>query len=788
MPATTAAPMKRGYEPDEIAAALAAALARIPPLWPLQHFVAVNPFLGLVDRPFPDACALLDRVVGAAPLQAPGDYRQAYAAGRITPEDLAGASDPSATTRDLLEILETAARTTPTANIATVADLLDQQHPRAHWSTFVIEEISKWCAVTLDDNQTTWNSPWKELGLYAAWREGARHDRNPEAFGLTGFRRFVATLPDDALAAISACLAQLDPQSGSLDDFLHRQLASISGWAGYAQYRVREDALRGRDNPMLQELLAIRLAYDAALYAAFARDGTFRADWRHQSPAKANGRHLALLARWQDAYEAGYQRRLARDLAAQPASAPAGRPPAQAVFCIDVRSEVFRRHLEAALPGVQTIGFAGFFGFPVAHRTAGSPAATARCPVLLAPPVATCEPLPPAATAAATAARVEAGAWKAFQNSAASCFTFVETAGLAFGAALDRSRPGPACARVAPDFASLTVQARAELAAGALRNMSLTKTFARLVLLCGHGSQSANNPHASGLDCGACGGHAGDVNARLAAATLNDPAVRAQLAAQGIAIPADSCFVAGLHNTTTDDVVLFDLERVPASHAGELQALRQALAAAGAATRRERAPRLGLAGLPDTEIDAAVRRRAVDIAEVRPEWGLANNAAFIAAPRSRTAGLNLEGRVFLHDYDATADPGHKVLDLILAAPVVVASWINLQYYAARVDPHRYGAGNKVLHNVVAGLGAMEGNGGDLKAGLPLQSIHDGRDFVHEPRRLSVFIAASRKDLTAALERNPAIRQLFDHGWIHLFALEENRCFVRRGSGWGPCPP
>jgi uncharacterized protein YbcC (UPF0753/DUF2309 family) len=611
------------------------------------------------------------------------------------------------------------------------------------------------------------------------------HDRNPEAFGVAGFRRFVAALPADAERAIATCIEQLDPRGVPLAEFLHRELASIAGWAGHVQYRVREDALRGRRNPRLRELLAIRLAYDAALYAVFFRDGVQRAEWRHRRCAPPSPAHFSLLARWQLAYEAGYQRRLARLLTAQPAATATGRPVAQAVFCIDVRSEVLRRHLEAALPGVRTIGFAGFFGFPVAHQPAGAAAGTSRCPVLLVPGVETHEALSARAAAAATTARAEAGAWKAFQNSAASCFTFVETAGLAFGAALRRRRAAPSCQRAAPEFSAQPVAARAALAAGALRNMGLTQNFARLVLLCGHGSASANNPYASGLDCGACGGHAGDVNARLAAATLNDPAVRALLARQGIVIPDDTRFVAGLHNTTTDEVALFDLERLPASHQTDAARLQQALAAAGAASRRERAPRLGLAALPEEELAAALRSRAADIAQVRPEWGLAGNAAFIAAPRSRTARLQLDGRVFLHDYDAGSDPDDQVLTLILTAPVVVASWINLQYYASRVAPAHFGAGNKVLHNVVAGLGAMEGNAGDLKVGLPLQSIHDGRDFVHEPRRLSVFIAARRERISAVLAKHPAVRRLFENEWIHLFALEENACWRLRAGGWQP---
>ena len=766
--------------------AVAEALSRIPPLWPLKHFVAVNPFVGLLNRPFTEACGLLQRTVGAAPLQTPADYLAAYRAWAISQTDLEAVADSEWPPLRLVALLESAQSNPAAAPIATVADLLDQERPRAHWSVFVVEEISKWCGITFDENQTTWTSPWKSLGLYASWRDGSLHDRNPEAFGLTGFRAFVATLPTDADACIEHCLQILAPQKIELADFLHRQLATLSGWAGYAQYLVREDALRGRSNSALHQLLAVRLAYDAALFSAFANDGVFRADWRSQTAPVGDAPLLTALTRWQLAYEIGYQRNLAHALAAQPTARPPTRPTAQAIFCIDVRSEIFRRHLETALPGLQTTGFAGFFGFPVAHQPAAGPAG-ARCPVLLVPPVDTCEPLAAADAAVARDHEAEAGAWKAFQNSATSCFSFVESVGLAFVAVLGKtSRPvSPSCSRVAPDFKSASTESRAALAEGALRNMSLTENFARLVLICGHGSQSANNPYASALDCGACGGHAGDVNARIAAATFNDPQVRAQLARKGIQIPADTVFVAGLHNTATDDVTMFDLERVPASHAADLNALGTALLAAGTQTRRERAAKLGLAAVPAVLLDAAVRERAHDISQVRPEWGLANNAALIVAPRSRTAALKLDGRAFLHDYDAAADTENKVLTLILCAPVVVGSWINLQYYASRVDPQRYGSGNKILHNVIGGLGVLEGNSGDLKVGLPLQSIHDGEKFVHEPRRLTVFIDVARERIDTVLAAHNGVRELFDHGWIHLVALEGPRAHRYTPDGWQP---
>ena len=769
----------------DLGAALDAAFARIPPLWPLRHFVAVNPFAGLMDRPFHEACDLLERVLGAAPLQSPAEYRQAYEEGRIEQADLEEACDGEWTPHQLVQALDAALAGETPAPLASVADRLDQQLPRTHWSVFVIGEISKWCAVAFDQNQTTWSSPWKARGLYAAWREAAVHDLNPEAFGLVGFRSFVASLPTDAISTVRRCLEILKPPAEGLTDFLHCELVTVGGWAGYVQYFVREDALRGRTNTALSELLAIRMAYDAALHQAFARDGALRMGWPSHPLRRNDGRRMAALARWQFAYEAGYLRKLARALAQESGVAPTARPTAQAVFCIDVRSEVFRRHLEEALPGVQTVGFAGFFGFPVSHTSVGSPIPVAQCPVLLVPSFNTSEDLSEHQIASAAAERAEAGAWKAFQNSAVSCFSFVETAGLGFAAAFASSVKSKrlSCARAVPQFLSAPIETRAAIAAGALRNMGLTSNFSRIVLICGHGSQSVNNPYASGLDCGACGGNAGDINARLAAATLNDPAVRAQLSQQGLSIPPDTFFLAGLHNTTTDDVLLFNFDTLPPTHLADLVNLRRALALAGAASRRERAPLLGLAGLPSDRIDAAVRRRATDISQVRPEWGLANNAAIIAAPRRRTSGLKLEGRVFLHDYDAAADPDSKVLTLILNAPVVVASWISLQYYACRVNPKQYGSGNKVLHNVVGGFGVFEGNSGDLKVGLPQQSIHDGERFVHEPRRLGVYLEAAPSKISAVLESQQSVRQIFDHGWLHLFALQKSDCFRYRKGAW-----
>ena len=176
------------------------------------------------------------------------------------------------------------------------------------------------------------------------------------------------------------------------------------------------------------------------------------------------------------------------------------------------------------------------------------------------------------------------------------------------------------------------------------------------------------------------------------------------------------------------------------------------------------------------------RARSHDWSQTRPEWGLAGNAAFIAAPRARTLGLALGGRAFLHNYDWADDTGFGVLELIMTAPMVVASWINLQYFGSTVNNRNFGSGNKTLHNVVGALGVLEGNAGDLKTGLPFQSVHDGKRFMHEPLRLNVFIEAPEAEMDRLIAKHETVRHLVENGWVHLHALADEGHAIRRYRG------
>jgi uncharacterized protein YbcC (UPF0753/DUF2309 family) len=693
----------------------------------------------------------------------------------------------------------------------------------------MIEEISSFCAAYFDEGQANWPLPVRKLGPYAAWRALAIHDLNPEAMGIRGFRTCVHGLPANPIAAIGVILEGLRIPRRAHEDYLFRALFDIGGWAAYARYVGWNAELDGRSDDTLVELLAIRLAWGWVLFNA-RRDEDFRTAWAKAMADAAhapedhridNMRDLAIDLVLQEAYDIAYRTRLVTRLTdhgrvAGSERAPV-RPAVQAAFCIDVRSEIFRRALETAYPEVETIGFAGFFGFPIEYVPIGHTRGGAQCPVLLKPSFVVCEAVNSAETEEAEVLglrllrRRAAKAWKSFKASAVSSFAYVETAGLSYAPkiatdSLGATRPVPApsvdgldddvARRVGPRLDARMVAGRPTgfsseqklaMAEAVLKAMSMTGPFARLVLLAGHGSTTVNNPHASGLDCGACGGHTGEANARVAAAILNDAEVRSGLAGKGITIPDDCWFLGALHDTTTDEVRIFDEERVPVELTADLTCLKERLAKAASLARLERSALLGLGACRDKDADVIARSR--DWSQVRPEWGLAGNAAFIAAPRSLTRGLDLGGRAFLHSYDHTRDDGYRVLELIMTAPMVVASWINLQYYGSTVNNAVFGSGNKVLHNVVGQLGVLEGNSGDLRVGLPWQSVHDGARFVHEPVRLNVFIAAPEAAINAVLAKHASVRDLVTNGWVFLHAIDDDGRSVRRCLGpgnWQAC--
>ena len=567
-----------------------------------------------------------------------------------------------------------------------------------------------------------------------------------------------------------------------------------------------------------------------------------------------------------------------------PAAIRDKRPFAQALFCIDTRSERIRRHLEG-IGDYETYGIAGFFGVPVSFMELGKGSESHLCPVLLTPKNLVLEMSVHGAQEDAAFGSLEK-VLHTLKESVLTPFVTVEAVGLLFGIDLAGKTLAPRAYnrwrhrlhskkpvtrllldkltreqadsivravqravivkaveqelgkstelltdelirdfresamdhdqnylhhaktlsvseaqlekfiiflreryRINPAFAQLQLERlgrigfsldeQVRFVVQALKSIGLTNGFSRFILLVGHGSSSENNPYESALDCGACGGNYGLVNARILAQMANKNEVRQRLVEQGITIPDDSWFVPALHNTTTDELSLFDIDLIPPSHLVYIDRLRKGLTAAARLCAQERLP--SLEHFDSKQEPAAaqrfMQRNSMDWSQVRPEWGLSGNAYFIIGNRSMTRQLSLHGRAFLHSYDYRLDPKRRLLQNILTGPLVVGQWINMEHYFSAVDNERFGSGSKVYHNVACRFGVMTGNLSDLRTGLPAQTVLEQGFPYHQPLRLITVIEAPFEHARSAVDEVLAVKYLVRNAWVRLMIIDPQTSIV-----------
>ncbi len=704
------------------------ACERVALAWPLDGRVVVNPYFGFCRQDFEKADLTLMRVAGSAFTMPRRYYREQIAAGRITRGDVAEAlkayglpSDEGYAARLLAH--EDAP---PPQGVPLVSRVMQKIDPDTPWAAFCAGRVSRFLAAYLDADQASWPLPWRSQPLYDAWRGFARLDASPRAAGL-GVADIVSELPRRPLETIERVLRALAIPDAHIADYCHAALLDIGGWATCARHsRPRHGCGK------IEDLLAIRLAWELILFRA-GRVQRLRAAWRTelaalpQTPAVHSTADAGIDHVLQAALEFGYRRRIVADLGAcveRPiVRAGHGRDALQAVFCMSTCSEVFRRALEEVVQGIRTIGFSGFCGFP--------------------PTLAHCEPFMEAV---------------------------INTALLAddYGQSVD--------GKAVPIMAGADESA---VAGAILRVMSLTDGFSRLVLLVTHGPLPGHESHGASASRGPTWTPIGELDARTVATLLNDPAIRARLVQEGIAIPADTCFVAAWYDSARDEVTLFDAARWEATHAQDMQDARAALEEAGRWARKERGRTSVFAA------QGAGVGRAQEWGRVFTEQESIGNAAFIAAPRSRTEGMVLDGRAFLHDYEWHEDKDFRILRFIMTVPMMAAHWMNLHYYTSVIDNARFGGGNKIRQEMFGGpVGILEGAGGDPRDCLPVLSLFGGRHRVQEPMRLNAFVEAPRAQMDEVLEHHEIVRNVVDHGWLFLFQMdsEAGGIFLRDRDG------
>jgi len=491
---------------------------------------------------------------------------------------------------------------------------------------------------------------------------------------------------------------------------------------------------------------------------------------------------------WQEAYEWTFYDQALKGLQLAPAKNQVEKSyNFQSIFCIDERECSFRRYIEK-LDNAQTFGTAGFFSMEFYFQPEHSKFYAKSCPAPLYPKyiIKESETRKHHHQKDAHFSRQSKnlfGGWLVSQTMgfwsavrlAWNIFTPSETPALmsSFRHMDKESKLHLECNLDDPQKVhdlqvGFTITEMADRMESLLKSIGLTKNFADLVYIVGHGASSVNNTHYAAYGCGACSGQTGSVNARVAATIGNKAEVRAILEERGVKIPITTQFLGALHDTTQDEIDFYDVNLLSEKNKVAHQKNKQTFAKALDLNAKERSRRFLLIDSHQSaeQVHKEVKLRSLSLFEPRSEWDHATNAMCIVGRRSSSKHLFLDRRSFLNSYDYAQDLDGKYLLGILRAIAPVCGGINLQYYFACTDQYRLGAGSKLPHNVIGLVGVANGMDGDLRIGLPKQAVD-----IHDPIRLIAVVEHFPEIVLQTIQKEKATYEWFLNNWVHLVVIQ-----------------
>lgn len=658
-----------------------------------------------------------------------------------------------------------------------------QQQELPHQLEAINRNSIKWLQVYFDVGQATFKMPNKKDGLFKSWKKLAIFDNYLHQNNKQN-KEIINNLDDDSTLAIGQILKNLKVKEKDQEQFLTLMLSSLNGWSSYVKYLG--DWSNNKDDKIKTDYLAFRLGITSIFWPESASQLiSYFNSLKTSKEVKKITKNISK-------NEKKYHQSLIKEINKNQNFKinKNHQYDAQLVFCIDVRSEPFRKSLES-VGNYETFGFAGFFGIPTAITNEITGESYAACPVLLSPShniheKASCSHHDHKSHISGKNIKQKSkGIYQALKYNFTSPLALAEAMGIWSGIWMFIKTFSPKLAKristktnealkqnitTNPDISAINIKDQCNYALNNLKAMGMVDNFSDIVIFCGHGSHSNNNSFASSLDCGACAGRHGDSNAKILAQILNQDEVRDHLEKNNIKVPKTTIFVGAKHNTTTDEVEIFDFDK---KYQNKINLIKQDLKKAQNLNNQFRALDMGF----NDEISKLPKfffNRANSWNEVQPEWGLAKNAAFIVGPRDLTKNIDLKGRSFLHSYDYEVDEDCAILNLILNAPMVVAQWINSQYLFSTLDNTAFGSGSKISQNIVGKIGVMQGNCSDLMHGLPSQSvnINDQKNY-HQLLRLTTFVYAPIDKINKVISQSRKLQELFQNNWVALFCIDPN---------------
>ncbi len=477
---------------------------------------------------------------------------------------------------------------------------------------------------------------------------------------------------------------------------------------------------------------------------------------------------------WQLALERSYAENLrAGILKSSTSSANDFQHEVSIVTCIDVRSDLLRVQAEQ-IPGVRTVGMAGFFGVDLCltHLEKSGTVRDTHAPIILTPSLEVTD------NRKSRFLWDFPSLWK-YAARGSGALAIAEGFGLVNGvlSALNTFAPGLSkklnryfeptrwLDSTGMDLSFLSDSQKLQYATNILAVITAhSAMLTKEVIFVGHGADASNTPFRSMYECGACGGNNGGLNARFAANLMNDVVVQSLLTSK---YPGETFrFFAAEHNTTAGTFEIDPLQEQEVK--SDSSSKFKELVGAVSTLPRRKFP-------TSSELIAMDAKFATAWWQVFPEWGLSGNAACIIGPRELTRNVELSSRVFLHEYAWEEDLDGQILETILSGPGVVMQMINSAYNVAITSPQNFSSGDKTRHNVVGEAGVLLGAEGPLMRGMPWQAISPHADLSkgvsegHIPIRLQIFVAAPESILIRAINQS-ALAPLVAGDWLSIHSL------------------
>jgi len=765
----------------------------LPAQAPLKDFIHHNTLHAFQNLKFDQAIYSASEILGYRVSLSLAEYRSLYATNRIREDILERTIIQHKGAQSMLEwkekVLYKKYERPPSPRIGSLRSNW-KRHYQIDLDSLVHPLLFRMLCSYLDQGISMWNFPVLDKGFLEAIREIEKNS-------FTSFFRTERSkkLLMDETCQLSSLLKILVGDESLYEHYLFDQQFAHQGWSGMIS--TVEDVpqtLLDRKKVSTHDLIMLELLMEIdALDAHFGRNWTPLSSRLTNKPLdlfdEIPKRELnEVTSIWQEAFEWSYYDQVLTGILAmsdeKEESSTAGKS-FQALFCIDDRECSFRRYLEHADPSCETFGTPGFFSVEFFFQPENGRFYTKLCPWPVTPKHLIKE-------VGGKNKRVKDAHFSKHSHSLFRGWLITQTLG--FWSALKlfinifKPAMGPTTASSFKHMdktsaltienkskddrendlqIGFTIEEMAQRAEGLLKSIGLVKDFAPLVYIIGHGSSSVNNPHYAAYDCGACSGRAGSVNSRVMCFMINHPKVREILSARGVAIPDETQFLGGLHDTTRDEIVFFDEELLSVVNKTYHVKNEMTFASALDINAKERSRRFESI---ETKQDPAtihekIRVRSVSLFEPRPELNHATNTLCIVGSRDLTKHLFLDRRAFMNSYDYRIDLDGKLLFNIVKPLGPVCGGINLEYFFSRVDNQKLGAGTKLPHNVMGLFGVANGIDGDLRPGLPSQMIE-----VHDPVRLLIIIEHFPEIVLQTIQKAQDTYEWFINEWVHLVAV------------------